>query len=236
MNHCVVVSDLHVFSRRSRVDLHLAKIHEAARRAQTIVLAGDIVDFRWSLHPSVDATADAARGWLEELIEQSQGGDVHYLLGNHDHVPAFIERLADLAASEPRFRWHPYHLRLGNAVFLHGDVSRPRMNRDRLRAYRERFGNHRQRAGAEGHLYELVHALGLHLLGGRLLYPRAAVVRRITRYLEEVSDEIGAGVRNVYFGHTHQALSGEEYGGILFHNGGAPMRGHHFKILSADLS
>ena len=236
MNHCAVVSDLHVFSRRSQVDHHLHEIHEAARRAQTLVLAGDIVDFKWSVHPSVDATADAARTWLEELLERSHDGDVHYLLGNHDHVPALVERLTDLAADEPRFRWHPYHLRLGNAVFLHGDVSRPRMTRERLRAYRERFGGHRQRAAAEQQLYELVHALRLHVVGARFLYPRATVLRRVARYLDEVSDEVGKGVRNVYFGHTHRALFGEEYRGMRFHNCGAPMRGREFQILSADLS
>lgn len=233
---CAVVSDLHLFSKRSRAHVHQPRILDAARRTGRIVLAGDIVDFRWSRMGSADATADAAVDWLGEILDGNDGGDVEYVLGNHDHVPELVERLEVLADQCPRFRWHPYHLRIGNAVFLHGDVSNPRMDQARLRAYRESFGAHERPSGSSHHLYEVVVALRLHVLGARFLYPRAKVVRRIARYLDEVEHEVGAGLRNVYFGHTHLALSGEEYRGLRFHNCGAPIRGLEFQILEADLS
>ena len=47
---------------------------------------------------------------------------------------------------------------------------------------------------------------------------------------------VGLDVRNVYFGHTHRSLSGEEHRGVRFHNCGAPIRGHEFQIITADLS
>lgn len=233
---CAVVSDLHLFSRRSRAHVHHPSILDAARRSRRLVLAGDIVDFRWSNVGSADSTADAAIDWLGGILDDNEEGDVEYVLGNHDHVPELVERLEALAAECPRFRWHPYHLRIGNAVFLHGDVSNPRMSRDRLHAFRESFGAHERPAGSSDQLYELVVALRLHVVSARLLYPRAKVMRRISRYLDEVGDELGEGVRNVYFGHTHLALSGEEYGGKRFHNCGAPIRGLEFQILEADLS
>jgi len=236
LNDCIVISDLHLFSQRSQADEHLPRIHAAVRSSRALVLAGDIVDFKWSRVGSIDDTADAARLWLEELLDQNPEGELHYLLGNHDHVPALITRLESLAADCPRFRWHPYHLRLGNAVFLHGDVSNPGMNQAKLHAYRERFGQLDQHASGMSHVYDLVLALRLNVFGTRLLYPHGTVMRRILRYLEEVGDELSLDVRNVYFGHTHRSLSGEEHGGVRFHNCGAPIRGHDFRIITAELS
>ena len=39
------------------------------------------------------------------------------------------------------------------------------------------------------------------------------------------------GLRHVYFGHTHKAVSGFEYEGLIFHNGGASTRGISFRIV-----
>lgn len=236
MSDCVVLSDLHLFSRRSRAEEHRRDLLDAARRARTVVLAGDIVDFRWSRIGDADATSDAARAWLEELLDAGGDVEVHYLLGNHDHVPAHIERLDALAGDDARFRWHPFHLRLGGAVFLHGDVSNPRMTPARLRAYRERFGRHANQGPAMERLYDALMALRVHVLGARVLYPERTTLRRIARYLDDVQGEIGGDVRNVYFGHTHRPVHGAEFRGIRFHNCGAPIPGVDFRIVTADLS
>ena len=232
---CIVVSDLHLFTKRSRVDEHMPRIHGAAQQARTLVLAGDIVDFKWSRLASLDATADAAREWLEELLDQSGTCRVHYVLGNHDHVPELIDRLEALASVEARFEWHPFHLRLGNAVFLHGDACNPRMNDMRLRAARLGTAGHRSRSEGQARIYDLVVALRLHVMGARLLFARKTVLERLSRYLDELEDELGGGIRNVYFGHTHLALDRVEHRGRCFHNGGAPMPGVEFRIVEADL-
>ena len=43
------------------------------------------------------------------------------------------------------------------------------------------------------------------------------------------------GATNVYFGHTHHAMSNYEQGGIFFHNPGAPIRGLDFRVLPVEL-
>lgn len=233
MNDCHVISDLHMFSRRSRVADHLGEIRDKARSSRTLVLAGDIVDFKWSELGSVEATAGATADWLEELL--GHGCDIHYLLGNHDHHPALVERLKGLAGGHQGFSWHPFHLRLGNAVFLHGDAANVRMNVERLAAYRKRFGGHGQRGMAMNRLYDAAVAARIHVLGARLLYPHRTVLRRLFKYLDEIQCGPAQGVRHVYYGHTHRAMADVEYGGLRFHNCGAPMPGMQFRIVKADL-
>ena len=50
------VSDLHLFSHRSRGHLIDEQIMEAARRSRVCVLGGDIFDFKWSAHSSHEAS------------------------------------------------------------------------------------------------------------------------------------------------------------------------------------
>ncbi len=236
LTDCVVVSDLHLFSRRSRAESHFRELRIAVGRTRAVVLAGDIFDFKWSRLQGVEATVSAAQAWLQALLEDAGQADLHYVLGNHDHVPAHLEALERLAARDPRFRWYPDHLRLGNAVFLHGDVTHPRVSRARLSAYRERCARQRAPLPGSDRLYDLAVALRLHALGAKLAFPEEVVMRRLTRYLDDVGSELRSGTRNVYFGHTHLALRGAEHGGLRFHNCGAPIEGLDFRIVQADLS
>lgn len=233
---CRVLSDLHLFTRRSGAEELLEQIQFAARASDSFVLAGDIFDFRWSRFPSAEATADEAERWLGDLVERSPTTEFHYVLGNHDHHPAWVERLEQLAAREPRFRWYPYQLRLGNAVFLHGDAGNPGMTQERLESYRGRFADERPASSASQRLYDVVISLRLHVVGAWLMFPEKSVVRRLTTHLRALGSEWTTDVRNVYFGHTHLALSGVEHDGRRFHNCGSPMRGLPFQILEADLS
>jgi hypothetical protein len=236
MNECYVISDLHMFSRRSRAADQMEQIRKTVSSATTLVLAGDIVDFKWSEIGEPKETAEAASEWLEKLLQASTDCELHYLLGNHDHHPALIERLKGLAACHPRFHWQPFHLRLGNAVFLHGDAAIPRMNSERLKTYRERFGEHRRRGPVMNRLYDAVVAARIHVMGAQMLYPDRTVLRRLFKYLDEIECSPVQGVRNIYFGHTHRALADAEYGGLKFHNCGAPMPGLNFGIIRTDLT
>ena len=67
--------------------------------------------------------------------------------------------------------------RLGGAVFLHGDVSNPRMNPARLHAYRESFARHPNQGPAMERLYDALMALRVHVLGARVLYPERTTYR-----------------------------------------------------------
>lgn len=236
MNRCAIISDLHLFAKRSQAPSHEAQIHEAARRCDVVVLLGDIFDFKWSRYESHAATADAATAWVQALLDANGSGRVYYVLGNHDHHPELIDRLTDLAERESRFQWHPFHLRIGNAVFLHGDAANTRMNHERLVDYRNRFASHGKPGRVRNHLYDMAVASGLHLLGARLAFPNRQVIQRISRYLDELGANAESGVTDVFFGHTHRALSNEKHAGMQFHNCGAPMSRVKFEILETELS
>lgn len=233
---CTVLSDLHLFTRRSRADGVQDRIERAVRGSRTLVLAGDIVDFRWSELGSDGATVDAAEEWIEGLLGLTPDLRIHYVLGNHDHHPLLIQRLSEIEERHGRVRHEPFHLRLGNALFLHGDAGNPGMTAERLRASRERSPGHGRAPRALAHAYDAAVAARLHVLGSRIAFPRRRLLARLDRYLGELDPGLTDGVRNVYFGHTHLALRGEPFGGRLFHNCGSPMDGLEFSILEADLT
>jgi UDP-2,3-diacylglucosamine hydrolase len=159
----------------------------------------------------------------------------HYLLGNHDYHGPFLQRLAEREGRLPNLCHHPFHLRLGDNVFLHGDAARRRMTPERLLKFRCRSahldapGRFRRRA------YDLVHRAGLHRAVPYLVSPKRRTARRIIRYLEHVGEGPHTGVSHVYFGHTHRRVSNYRYRGLTFHNGGAPIQGQTFRILEATM-
>jgi UDP-2,3-diacylglucosamine hydrolase len=52
-------------------------------------------------------------------------------------------------------------------------------------------------------------------------------------YIDQIGHGPASGVEHVYFGHTHRELNNYRYGGVSFHNGGAPMHGVPFRIVAA---
>lgn len=157
------------------------------------------------------------------------------LLGNHDDHPTLVKRLETLAAARTNFEWERYCLRIGNAVFLHGDAANPFFNQARLEASRCTIHRHRRKGRVMNAIYGGTVRLRLHVLGARLVFPRRLVVRRILRYLREMGHGPESGVRNVYFGHTHLAMQAYPHRGVHFHNGGAPIEGLGFQVLVVDL-
>ena len=94
------VSDLHMFSRRSRAAQHSDALHAAAGKAHTFVLGGDIFDFRWTTLPTVGETIDSAVRWLDDLAAAHRQCEFHFVLGNHDSNQQFVARLAEHAAGQ----------------------------------------------------------------------------------------------------------------------------------------
>lgn len=231
MRKTYFVSDLHLFARRSEADRHLDKIVQSASRAEHFVLGGDIFDFRWSQARTVHHAVEDAIGWLAALADASPKCQIHLLLGNHDFHQRFIDRLVDLEKAIPNLSWYPYYFRLGSSIFLHGDVADRVMSEEMLTHARSRCLHHKQRGPLLSRLYDLVVATHLHRPVPYLRYRKRVVARRILAYLEDIGQGPRSGVRNVYFGHTHQSIVGYAYGGLTFHNAGAPMRGVRFQIL-----
>lgn len=228
------VSDLHIFSRRSQAHRHEERIHQTAKQARTFVLGGDIFDFRWSTLPSVDHSVEAAIRWLDELISPHPWCDFHFVLGNHDSHHLFIKRLERFASGISNLQWHPYYLRLGHSMFLHGDVADRRMGHRQLTLRRAAWLEESKRRGPVSNaLYDVAIGARLHKLAAlKNRHPRVA--SRILAYLEDVGHGPRTGVEHVYFGHTHTAMSNYEYAGLRFHNGGAPIKGLDFRIVQTS--
>ncbi len=77
----VVVSDLHLFARRSDATRCLASIEEDLDQAKVLVLNGDTFDFRWSTMGHYDDTLKSAIAWLENLARKRPHQEIHLILG-----------------------------------------------------------------------------------------------------------------------------------------------------------
>jgi predicted MPP superfamily phosphohydrolase len=226
------VSDLHHFSRRSLAPKHDAAIHRAAREATTFVLGGDIFDFRWSTLPTFERTLAAAVAWLERLTSVNPECTFHFVFGNHDYNRQFVHAIDELAQRVENLHWHRTHLRLGDSLFLHGDIAdKPRLCHQKLLLRRQKYWHDEE---ARGHVANLMYdwAMRAHLHQvAKLVHRHERVTRRLLHYVDLIGHGPTSGLRHVYFGHTHYAMSHYERGGLLFHNGGAPMKGLDFRIV-----
>jgi len=235
MSAACFVSDLHLFANRSQGGNHLEAIRNAAANSEHCVLGGDIFDFKWSTLPSSQATVQAALSWLHDLAIRVPNCRVHFLLGNHDYHPHLIERLPELAADVPNFEWEKFYLRLGDCVFLHGDVADRKMTAARLEQRRHKF-RHTTRHPVQHRAYDLVVGAHVHDVVARAIYPKRVVARRIMSYLKHLGHGPETGIRHVYFGHTHREVDGYEHEGIRFHNGGAPIGRTSFRIVELTIN
>ncbi len=233
MRKSYFVSDLHLMANRSAGDRYLVHIERAAAAAMHFVFGGDIFDFRWATTRSAEEAIERAEGWLARLVSDCPECRFHFVLGNHDYHEAFIHRLDALHRRCANLDWHRFFARLGGSVFLHGDVADRMMTAQTLAAHRSRWLHHKRRGPMMSRLYDLVVLAGLHKPLPHIVYPKRRVARRILRYLDDVGHGPSSGVRNVYFGHVHRTFSEYRYGGVTFHNGGAPIKGLRFRIVEA---
>ncbi|MCB1228993.1 MAG: metallophosphoesterase family protein [Verrucomicrobiae bacterium] len=228
-----VVSDLHLFSRRSDGDSLFGEfeIDAANHGIDALVLNGDTFDFRWSCLPSESHTIAAAMEWLDALLERRPHWTVHFLLGNHDCLDAFRPELQALAARQARFHWHEHRLRLGDRLFLHGDCANYRMSEQSLGRFREKWRNDRPRGSSAARLYSAADGLGFsHLVHG-LWFPQSLTISRIAHHLDQVDPGWEARASHCYFGHTHRPFHHRQRGGVRFSNTGSAIRGMGFRPL-----
>jgi len=227
------VSDLHVFSSRSQEHRYLHEISHKAAHAGAFVLGGDIFDFRWSLMATPEETVARAIHWLHDLATHCPACRFHFVLGNHDYHEPFLARLDHLEAHLSNFMWYPFYLRLGNSVFLHGDVADRRFTAQKLADRRSRWLYKKQRGHVANRRYDLASERQIHKPLLHLARRKRTIARRILAYLDDIGEGPSTGLKNVYFGHTHLAFSDFEHAGVRFHNGGAPIHGLRFRILEA---
>ena len=227
------VSDLHLFARRSRGGEFLEAIRTAATNSGACVFGGDIFDFRWSTLASPQVTLKASIQWLRELVRSVPGCQFHFVVGNHDDHPGLLAELPLLQSELPNFAWERFVLRLGDTVFLHGDVADRKMSHHRLSHRRESFRHH-PRTLWQHRAYHLLVQTRVHQLIPRLVYPKRIVAKRILAYLRSIHLGPEQGVKQVCFGHTHRELDGFALGDVLFHNGGAPIGKSRFRVLELE--
>jgi UDP-2,3-diacylglucosamine pyrophosphatase LpxH len=226
-----VVSDLHLFSKRTHAHLYLGLIYEAASESDFFILNGDTFDFRWSTLETRRDTILQALHWLETFSRRVPTCRIHFILGNHDYERGLIDALPELTEQLPNLAWHPFHLRLGSNIFLHGDVANSTMTVDDLANYRRTWLHDRSRGKVLNFVHDRAFDIGLHKAVSRLAFPPRRVARRIYAYLKDVGEDILDGAKDIYFGHTHVPISGYVYRGLRFHNCGAPIRGLEFSML-----
>jgi UDP-2,3-diacylglucosamine pyrophosphatase LpxH len=226
------VADLHLFANRSKGIRHFDELLRKAAQSQYFVFGGDIFDFRWAQTKSHAHTVEQASVWLMALVETCPQCRFHYVLGNHDYHRQFIDRLYALDLALPNFSWHRFYVRIGNSVFLHGDVAEvDGVTPESLAQSRELWLDRRRRGAWMSGLYDAVVLARLHKPLPHLVYTKRLIASRVAAYLEQIGQGSTAGVRNVYFGHTHLPMANYHYAGLIFHNGGAPIKGMKFRIL-----
>jgi UDP-2,3-diacylglucosamine pyrophosphatase LpxH len=228
----LVVSDLHLFARRSHGADCIKALRPELASARVLVLNGDIFDFRWSTLEDVDTTALAAVDWLRELLNSFPQCEVHYVIGNHDCLRRFRERIAALARAESRLRCHEHGVRFGTLLFLHGDCAHRKMDPGGLRRYRSCWDDDRQHGGLKTRAYLVADRLGITRFTHERWFPRQQTVERIAHYLDRACPDWRGAIRDCYFGHTHLPFSEHHHDGVTFHNTGSAIRGLDFNPMT----
>lgn len=228
----LVVSDVHLFARRSAPAKTLHQLYKALDTATECVLNGDIFDFGWTKLRSISVSVDASKRYLEVLLKRYPRCTFHFVVGNHDHIKPFLKVLDELSRTHPNFKWHPSHVKIGEHLFLHGDVTNwKRPTRAHLERFREFYCAERHRGRIMNFFASLSTFLGLHRADGTLRSKHALAIR-IASYLEHEDPDALRGTRHIFFGHTHVPFQNFRYRGIAFHNTGSSEKGCEGRILS----
>ncbi|MDF1755468.1 MAG: metallophosphoesterase [Verrucomicrobiales bacterium] len=223
MNQGIVVSDLHLLSWRSDGDDHFEDLAGQLREVQALVLNGDIFDFRWAIRPHSETVPEAI-GWLESLRDRHPHLEIHFIPGNHDCIPAFVDAVKALDG----ITLHPHLCFLGRNLFLHGDAASYPMDQNGFRKFRAAWENDRPSRKSQARLYDLSDSLKLSELTHHLWFRGNVAVRRIEYHLEDAAPGWRDEIDHCYFGHTHMPVHGYEKDGVRFFNTGSAIRGMYF--------
>jgi UDP-2,3-diacylglucosamine hydrolase len=231
------VSDLHLLARRSQAHRYQSAIQRAAGKARHFILGGDIFDFHWSTLGCPQRSVETAMEWLDDLVAGNPDCEFHFVFGNHDYNRRFIHAMDKYATSTANLQTHRYFLRLGDSVFLHGDIADlPHLCHEKLEGRRAKFLRDHHQSPWRHTLYDVAVQARLHRVISRLANPRQRVATRLLAYLRRIGHGPDTGTQHVYFGHTHEPLSDFSVGGVKFHNPGAPLAGVKFRVVEAEVA
>lgn len=216
-----VISDLHLFTNRTDADNYLDIIVAQASSADFIVLNGDIFDFKWTTLEDLVSTVHAAAGWLKDFCLKCGSCEVFYVMGNHDGIVEFEPLLEELAENIPNFRWAPAYVKIGDCLFMHGDLPlKIRCHDPLVRKLKTDEALHSQ---VQHHWYEILIFSRLHVLSS-LMQWRRLIAKKINHSLQKHHPEIASQIKHIYFGHVHKSFENFKYRGLYFHNTGSMVR------------
>ena len=234
MSRGATVSDLHLFSHHSHYRRYFRQIERKAAEVDLFVLNGDIFDFKWSRHGLFSRSVPAARKFLENLCREHPHCRFMVILGNHDAVHPWIRALDELEKTLPNLEWHEFARRVGDRVFLHGDVIHAGSSNAALRRFRARL-----REPANGHALQrfahgAVHRSRVPWMAFRLL-PKRVLAARVLAYLRHENWLQDGNIRHIYFGHTHSDFQDFHYKAYTSHNCGSATRGGRLRVVDFPL-
>lgn len=216
-------SDFHLFARRSRGEHLLPQIVSAVDGVDELVICGDLFDFRWSESDSIGHACERAELWLENLLRRITEKSVVYILGNHDGIEEFVPFLNALQERFTHFRWFGDYYRVGETLFLHGDIP--------MKSQGQSMGPRPYKVGETiknrllNHLYDVI-----TVTRTVNLYRKCVDANRKIPFLIEAlkRDSSLHGVSRMVFGHSHHAFDSREFEGISCVNLGTGVVGYRF--------
>lgn len=230
----LAVSDLHLFRYRSRGEAVARQARERAGSGDFLVLNGDIFDFRWADRPDlpdVCAAEAAAVAWLAQFCAAVAPTLVLYVLGNHDGHAEFRHRLARDAAGIPNLRWFQAFVRVGSALFLHGDLP---LTFPRRTPLERPPGRRPWRRGKAMRLWNMGIVYPFFGVLAPLVFPAAHASRRVFQVLRRHAPGVLPRVRDLCFGHIHHPFTDLTVGPRRVHNSGAPLPGFRWKMVRVE--
>jgi len=84
-------------------------------------------------------------------------------------------------------------------------------------------------------VWDAAFGVGVHKALGHIASPTKTVVQRVHYYLDTIGHGPDSGTRKVFFGHTHVPVEGYAHRGVRYYNGGAPMPGLQFRVLTTRI-
>jgi UDP-2,3-diacylglucosamine hydrolase len=227
-----VVSDLHIFSTASLYSRLIPDFTQAVRKHAVVVLNGDTFDFKRSIYQNSIETTQHAIDWLNKLALDNPETSFYYIIGNHDCHVTFLTSLKQLVSDLPNLTVVPEALRLGDKVFVHGDLIDLPLGSTALAEVRSRY------AQLEPSLIskisaEVITRLRLNTVE-YVRHSKTTLAGKLLSYLEQTMPNFRENTREVFFGHTHVPIRHFEHEGIIFHNTGSLIRGLSWMPMEFD--
>ncbi len=201
-------------------------------------------DFSLKHHVTPDIVIEKAIAesiaFLKQFVKENPQTKLHFVLGNHELIKKFRGELDELEKNNANFEWSPEAIKIGDAMFVHGDLSIGRTTDQARKTYRIRE--------AHGHMgWIKVLTLTLEEPGQTVVnlirYPWLCIPK-MDRWLKRHDGTVNAkgepklhmkedgetkpfsmeGIHHVFFGHTHIKFSGlpsKLFPDVVYHNTGA---------------